>query len=169
MEINRSPVRSGQGRSRATSAPSGWQQSCLCLEWVLCPREERVLSGEGGSDSWEKAEATAICTARKGSCNISYFVNTSYQTGHITPFFHLRGKKKILKCFQPTSKELEIALFFMGWNEGNAVLSLPVIVPCDGPLMRQIVSRKAQGLTMIKHISLNKQVLQTTLGLSDGP
>lgn len=94
MEINRSPVRSGQGRSRATSAPGGWQQSCPCLEWVLCPREERVLCGEGGSDPWEMAEATAIRTARKGSCNISYFVNTSYQTGHITPFFHLRGKKK---------------------------------------------------------------------------
>lgn len=169
MEINHFTVRSCQGWSRATSATGGLQQNCPCLEWVLCSAEERILlSGEGGSDSWEMAKTITICTSTKGSCNISYFVNTSYQTGHITPVFHLRGKIKILMCFQPTSRELEIALFLTGQNEGNAVLSLPVIVPCDGPLMHQIVSRKAQGLTMIKHISLNKQVLMTTLGLNDG-
>lgn len=51
---------------------------------------------------------------------------------------------------------------------GNTVLSLPVIVPCDGPLMHLAGSRQAQGLSMIKHISLSKQGLKTTLGMNNG-
>lgn len=41
----------------------------------------------GSSDSCDMSETITIYTGRKWICNISYFINTSYQTGHMTPFF----------------------------------------------------------------------------------
>ena len=75
---------------------------------------------------------------------------------------------RIIRNFNISHRAECLPLVPPGKEAGDTVLSLPVTVPRDGPLMRLTVARQAQGLSLIKHTSLSKQGLKKALGLNNG-
>lgn len=77
---------------------AGWPRACAargqqdCLvsgaDALLPTRRAHPPQWEGGSGSHGMTRTIRICTRRKLSHHFSYVINSSYQTGHMIPFFN---------------------------------------------------------------------------------
>lgn len=99
MDINHFTVQELQWTLQLRSADQGQHllpgdyTTALCFEWRLGSQHEELVvpSEEGNPDSREMTKTIMIRNSRKWSRNFKYFINTFYQTGHITLFvFNLR-------------------------------------------------------------------------------